>query len=773
MRRAISNWVISSSLILWTSGAFARSETVEPRCPAELTGFRNRDLTQGLRIGSLLSVAWPVRLDFLDSADPAGVFRAYAMGYTALQIDGLSAIGVATFAGIRGGPDARIVVRDHWRLKVCEMSLDREVEVVEGGAGGFASEVSLDRFLPRESIVGEVNWYSAYQEFIPGIMYGSLLGLSAKAIGPMGRDALGGQALQMREDRLPIPMAAIRMADGFSFTVLHPKPTGETTKQDSANFIGATSGEPSPAVPLILVDSRFTVGAVKTTRSGAVHSGSRLPESETISLGFVYPAIEAPLTYRGNVYPDAGVAEPRVLLHPLTPGFTQRYSVLWRVSRSSDTPMLVRDSWRWAWAKMDPQVHAQDIDSARRNLIAQLSSQVEEKLGLTGITNFRSATSTQGDLRRDRKTVMGFTGKALETAEYLLWAADAYAEDSAAALYRRQGTAIIDSFVSHLKLDPPTGEGFNMDSGAVAIAIPRNNRVYLRSFGDDVKATLRAYRRERAAGRRHDSWLAWARTFGDWLLTQQRSDGGVPRAWKPGSGQVAEPSELSSFCAVPLWLLLTEITGDRRYEQAAVRAGEFTWVFGAQRFGRFTGGTIDNPNVIDKEAGTLSLEAYLSLFEATHGMRWLRRASAAASFAETWIYAWDVPMPVDDDSDTGDWKSGVPTTGVQLIATGHSLVDEYMSFDVDEFAKLYKYTGDPHNLHVARLLLHDSLAMMAAPGKTYDLQGVGWQQEHWSLAPWRGHGLHRGWLPWVSTSHLNGMIGLDEFDHLLYLQLTR
>ena len=51
--------------------------------------------------------------------------------------------------------------------------------------------------------------------------------------------------------------------------------------------------------------------------------------------------------------------------------------------------------------------------------------------------------------------------------------------------------------------------------------------------------------------------------------------------------------------------------------------------------GHFVGGTLDNPNVVDKEAGTLSLEAYLVLYEATLDKKWLGRAETAASFAET------------------------------------------------------------------------------------------------------------------------------------------
>jgi hypothetical protein len=86
---------------------------------------------------------------------------------------------------------------------------------------------------------------------------------------------------------------------------------------------------------------------------------------------------------------------------------------------------------------------------------------------------------------------------------------------------------------------------------------------------------------------------------------------------------------------------------------------------------------------------------------------------------------------------------------------------------------LYKYTNDAHYLDVARVLLHGSKAMLALPGRTYDLLGPGWQQEHWKMGPnTRGVGAHRTWLPWVSVNHLHGITALEQFDKALYQQLA-
>jgi hypothetical protein len=365
---------------------------------------------------------------------------------------------------------------------------------------------------------------------------------------------------------------------------------------------------------------------------------------------------------------------------------------------------------------------------------------------------------------------MGFTGKNLEAAEFLLADAQRDSDQVRAAKDRQLGLFIFASFL-RLRMNPPVGEGFNLDTGEPALAIPRDHCVYLRSFGDDMKATLRAYRREREGGRVHQDWLLWARQFGDWLLTQQKAEGGFPRSWKPGTGEVLDPSPQSSYNVVPFLVLLGQETHEGHYLESAKRAAEFAWTHG-QAQGQFVGGTIDNPDVLDKEAGTLSNEAYLALYEATHDPQWLERARAAADYAETYIYLWNVPMPVDADNALLHWKKGVPTYGTQLIATGHSLVDDYMSFDVDEYAKLGRWTHDDHYLHVAELLLHDTKNMVAVPGRLFDLKGPGWQQEHYSFAPVRGFGLHRLWLPWVATSQLNGIFGLMEFDPALFRQWT-
>jgi hypothetical protein len=389
-----------------------------------------------------------------------------------------------------------------------------------------------------------------------------------------------------------------------------------------------------------------------------------------------------------------------------------------------------------------------------------LGRQVQYVDGRAGLTNFVTAAANETP-QPNPNAIMGFTGKNIESAYYLL--KDSYRQNNpSSAAHHKLGIDIIDTF-TRLKIDPPAGEGFVIASGEPALAIPDSNVVYLRSFGDDMKAAARSYLLEKQHGIEHENWRQWIVRFGDWLLTQQGPQGQFPRTWQPGTGKVSDPSPQSTYNVIPFLVLLSKAAESDKYFTAALKAAEYCWTQGHAN-GIFVGGTIDNPNVIDKEAGTLSLEAYLTLYQATKDTKWLERAKMAANFAETWIYIHNVPMLSDEDDSKLHWKKGVSTIGLQLISSGHSLVDDYMAFDVDEYAHLYSYTSDQHYFEVARLLLHNTKNMVALSNRPYDLRGSGWQQEHWSLAPPRGYGLHRGWLPWVSTSQLNGIFGLDDLD---------
>jgi len=675
----------------------------------------------------------PVTLEFYADGWPVPALEA---GYDSFTTGASGHVG---YASVKTPEGVEFRIEDTWSSSGSEVRLSRRLTVQGQGRGGFLSAVIFTtEAKPARSDV---------EFFVPGMIYGSPGHLTPVAIGGSETYKAGKGVIRIREDRLPAPVFGVLFQDGNSLAVLDAAPRGETTVKDSRDLDVTT-----------LIDERFQFGAVGVE-----------PKDGKLACGFWFPGSEGEVTYRGRMYPGGQVHGWRGRYHPLKDGLSQRYDVAFRFGREPSFPAFYRDVWRWAWQTLKPAVVRHDIDQARRSLVDMLATQTARAPdGKVGLIN--AVAAVPSETRPALKAVMGFTGKSLESAEHMLEEAGRDKTERGEKL-RRLATEIFDSF-TRLKVSPPEGEGFLFDSGKTVTALwPRQNVIYLRSFGDDMKATLRAIRRERAQGREHPNWLAWVREYAGWLLTQQKPDGSFPRTWHPGTGQVADGSPQSSYNPVPFLIFLSSLTGDAKYQQAALRAAEYCWASGQSR-GRFVGGTIDNPDVIDKEAGTLSLEAYLAAYELTKETKWLARAQAAADFSETWIYIWNVPMPPEESDADLHWKRGVPTVGLQLIATGHSLVDEYMAFDTDEFAKLSVYAKDNHYRDVAAILLHNTKNMLALPGRAFDLNGPGWQQEHWSIAPMRGFGIHRLWLPWVSTSHLNGIVGLEEFDRALFRELA-
>jgi len=367
---------------------------------------------------------------------------------------------------------------------------------------------------------------------------------------------------------------------------------------------------------------------------------------------------------------------------------------------------------------------------------------------------------------------MGFVSKNLECADQLLREADRDSTERGQNM-RTIGLNIISSMIEALPTVPLQATGYDLASGE-----PWDHiwlAPWLRNATEDMRVLMRTYRRESTLGRPHPEWFDWVKSYVDWLVLQQRQDGSFPRRWLAGSSEVAEPTGTTSYAPVPLLVMMSEETGDPKYRLSAIRAAEYVWANWGTR-GLFVGGASDNPNITDKEAGMLSMEAFLSLYESTRAPMWLERAKVAADFTETWMWIWNLPMPLDADDAQLHWKRGVSTVGVSGISALHAgSADQYLSWSVPSYAKLYRYTNDPHYLDVARVLLHDTKGMVALPGRLHGMKGIGWQQEGWRMGPGgngRGVGGHRFWLPWVSANHLYGITGLEEFDPALYRQLT-
>lgn len=732
-------WTGLSVALAW--GAVAQSgqgvEEVLGKLAAggEVAAVRGAEGTWGIQVRgtgmAALRQERPIRIDLYTQNTKSD---SHAVGYQSLTRTPDGFAGRATVTPREG---VQFRVEDRWRIKGPALEVARTVRVTGNAPEGFVSVLTLDT-------AQAVKWSDA-RPFGPSVTYGT----ANAAAGP------ATNLVEVREPSLTAPLFGLHFRDGSSAAVLDLQPRVETA--------GAATTPPP-------VTTMGGLGA-REREDGRVELAFWMPGTRGTLQPKQSPAAAAAEAGQGDRPGQGGARFGRFALqpHPIRDGFTQDYRLGFRIDTGEDYHTFYRNAWRWGWAELKPAVYHHDIEVVRRCLIETLAAQVRTVDGRTGIPNsisfsykpVNAPADWKPDVPYDPNSIMGFTGKSIETAVFLIMDAER-GKSPQDAEHRRQGLAIIDTFIRLVQLNPPKAEGFNINNGRLQQAIPLNRgfppQLYLRSYGDDLKILLVGYKFEKAHGREHPEWLQWCRGFADWLLTQQRPDGGFPRSWIPGTGEVRVEAPQSSYNAVPLLVLLSELTGDPKYRQAAVRAADFCW----NRYqvkDEFVGGTIDNPNVQDKEAATLSTEAYLALYEQGQEKKWLDRAQASADNAETYLYIWER-------------KQGEPGIGPNKItASPGTGGDMYLTFDVDEYAKLFKYTGDSHYYDVAKILLHDTKSMMGLPGRTFDLPGPGWQTEA-AAYPTPGRSGRGLWLPWVSTSHLNGIMLLEQFDQELFAKLA-
>jgi len=676
----------------------------------------------------LLSQSEPARVEISDGS--GGGVHEFNAAYDQVS---RAPDGVEATATIRSSPTVSFLVRDLWQLHDDDLSVQRTVVVQGSASGGFSSAIVFS--------APKLCWNDA-SYLAPGVLYADPTYDGERS--PGGTLLYADHHLSLREDILPAPLLGLYFRDGASIAILDPMPRGDTTEAESK------------LAEMEMTDGRFQFGSLSVSQ----------PQGTPLEFGFQYPG-----SVQGYF---AGHGSSPVFMrryHPIEAGFSQNYRIAFRFAHKPTFRSFSRDAWRWSWNTLKPPIHEIDIPAARRVLADHLAAQVTEINGHTGVP---FVLSTVDDSHNWNWTMiaMGFVGKDLDCADALLREADRDTGPRGEHM-RALGLAMIATMIKGLPSVPLPATGIDLTTGQAWDHIWL--APWLRNATEDMRVLMLAYRREAKLGRPHPEWLAWVRQYCDWLIQQQRADGSFPRRWKPSSNEAAEPSGTASYNAVPVLVLMSEVTGDGKYRESAIRAADYTWTEYGSR-GLFVGGASDNPNITDKEAGLLSLEAFLALYEDSHDSKWLDYAEAAGDFAESWIWIWNLPMPADADSSLLHWKRGVSTVGLQGITALHAGgADEYLDCAVALYARLYNYTRDPHYLEVTRLLLHDTKSMVALPGRLYDMRGPGWQQENFGLGPGprgRGVGSHRLWLPWISANHLHGINALEEYDPALFQQLT-
>jgi hypothetical protein len=281
---------------------------------------------------------------------------------------------------------------------------------------------------------------------------------------------------------------------------------------------------------------------------------------------------------------------------------------------------------------------------------------------------------------------------------------------------------------------------------------------------------MREHRQPRAA------WERFVTAYGDWLVGHQNPDGSFYRAYNPDGSVFRQrdgcnrsgfgDSKLNTTHPVRFLVALYFATGEKRYLASALAAGEFAFR-NIYLPGLYVGGTADNPNTLDKEAGVQALHAFLALYDATGEARWLDAAADAATFTETWMYAWNFAI-----RDAPAHYAYAGAQGQSLIATGHSATDVYLGFAAYDFYRLHLLRNDPHFLQVARNFAHNTkltTQLTGVPAQQFGFAHAGLVGEAVDLSNLRyidSSGAH-SWLPWVTIAEIEALEKLEDLFGLM------
>ena len=553
-----------------------------------------------------------------------------------------------------------------------------------------------------------------FEAFLPGVAYRRNAGVPS---GALAAD-LDAPSVLVREDRLPLPLALVRSSrSGATAELVHLRPDGTTFAGDRGRAR--------------VIDARMRFGSI-----GFV--SEKGTGGEGLSLAFQYPGSEGDRSYVGR-------QGPSLRSHPLRVGFEQRYALRFTTGVAPAFADAVRTAWRRAFDEADPKPPKADVAKVYRASMDLLAHYGVRYDGVPAIPF--QARLPKGNVV-DTSSQMGFVGKALPCAALML----RDAKDRGDAGLRRQAESLVDFWVANSMNPsgvPKTWYNVRKD-GSVTW---RNYPTHLRVAGDGMRGVLAAYRLEPKP-----EWLAYARRWGDCLVARQAADGSLAGRWR-WDGTVDREFKNATDHAIPFLVELYDATRDVRYRVAALRAGEYCLPTVHEAYS-YTGGTADNPNVLDKEAGVMALQAFLALYDLTQDPRWIAPAAQAGSFCETWTYAWDVPIPEGDPDVV--FPRGRTTLGVSLIATGHSGADDFMALCVADYVRLYRLTGEDHFLRFARFLQRGTAQLLDWDGRLgYAYPGL--LMEAMSLSSPRGHGV-KGWLPWLTVAVLEPLVRLkDEY----------
>lgn len=639
-----------------------------------------------------------------------------AYGETAMDGDTVYARGsLTTPAG------SVFAFEDAYSVRPSGVKVDRRVRVDHVGDDlGFSSKISF--------VAASSDRVRDYDCFAPGVWY------KQNEFAPeyaLGKD-LDCEYFWFPETGCALPLFAMQHI-GTGETAAISRWASDVTMRSA----GTESSEN-------FVDPTYTIGSVGMSRPeartlnytyyGFAVRKPNTTQTEGLSIDYVYPGSKGQMPtvsrYAGLDFKGAPKTFQR-MNHPVQAGFEQTYSVAVHFGRYDGFQPMMRDVWRRTYDRMRDDLF--DVDNEVfyhhcMRLLTRYTRQYGDSWGLPFAAQLPDMDANCVSFQ------FGFVGQQPGIGYQLLRYG---ARENVPEAYEK-GLGILDFWTRTAM----TASGLPQMCYNPAIEGFEPYPHYTRMLADGIEAILDAYRFMRKKGEDKPAWMEFCQRTAGWLLGIQNPDGSFYRAYNT-DGSIRMDSKSNTPSVIRFLAQMRVMTGDKRYGEAALRAG--AWSFdNCHRNLEYRGGTCDNRDIQDKEAGIYGIFGFMALYDLTGDAKWLQGAIGAADYTETWTYAWKFPVRTPWPKHPFNKYS---ISGQSIITVGGG-ADVYMAACSYAYYRLYIVTKDEHYRDFAEFIHKNTRQANDIDGSIgYAMPGLGHESGNFTSQTLSSH-YH--WLPWCT-----------------------
>ena len=492
------------------------------------------------------------------------------------------------------------------------------------------------------------------------------------------------------------------------------------------------------------VDPRMTIGSfgVSKARPEALTytyyghmMATPLPDTacDGVSIDYIYPAVNGQQPSRG--IGPVRTAQPLTNItwvHPMREGFCQDYAAAVTFGCYRDFGSMMRGTWREVYPRLKDRLFEVDnallFDNMMR-FLKEVTRQFGEAWGTPFVAQLPDFDPNSFSAE------IGFVGQQAGIGYQLLrWGR---LEGDAEAVTK--GLGILDFWADHTMTDA----GYPRLWVHLSTHQDEPQPLWVRQIGDGLEAVLDAYVFEAKRGIFHENWMDYCVRTADWLVKTQNGDGSFYRSYRD-DGSCCMDSRASTQCVVRFLVQLYLVTGNEEYLQTALRAGEWSWLNQYKLF-EYRGGPCDTSDILDKESGIYAMFAYIALFDVTGDRKWLEAACGAADYTETFTFVWD--FPVHNPYPAHPFNRN-HISGQSNVSVGMAGGDIYMAACSYTYYRLWLLTGDPHYCDFAEFLNRNCKQANDVDGSCgYRYPGLVNEGAHFGEQEYRSR-YH--WLPWCT-----------------------